>query len=78
MLKLIHSRFLPNTVVLLHQTGKAGEAIEKIVPFVKWQAAINGKATAYVCHNYVCKQPVNEINALKKLLLNPKESRKDN
>ena len=78
MLKLIHSRFLPNTVVLLHQTGKAGEAIEKIIPFVKFQVAINGKATAYVCQNYVCKQPVNEISALKKLLLNPKESRKDN
>jgi uncharacterized protein YyaL (SSP411 family) len=78
MLTLIHGRFLPNKVVLLHQTGKAGEAIEKIVPFVRWQAAINGKATAYVCQNYVCKQPVNEINALKKLLLNPKERRKDN
>jgi uncharacterized protein YyaL (SSP411 family) len=76
MLKLIRSKFLPNTVVLLHQTGKAGEAIEKIVPFVKWQAAINGKATAYVCQNYVCKQPVTEVNLLKELLENANERQK--
>ncbi|MHC4110919.1 MAG: thioredoxin domain-containing protein [Planctomycetota bacterium] len=78
MLRFIQNKFLPNTVLLFHETGKAGEAIEKIAPFVKWQTAINGKATAYVCQNYVCKQPVNEINALKKLLLNPKENSKDN
>ena len=76
MLKLIHGKFLPNTVVLLHQTGKAGEAIKKIVPFVKFQVAINGKATAYVCQNYVCKQPVTEIDLLKNLLVNTNEGQK--
>ncbi len=78
MLKLIHSKFLPNAVVLFHQTGKAGEAIEKIVPFLEVQVAIGGKATAYVCENYVCKQPVNEIGALQKLLLNEIEHQKKN
>ncbi len=76
MLKLIHRRFLPNTVVLLHQTGKAGEAIEKIAPFVKFQVAINNKATAYVCENYVCKQPVTEIDLLKNLLENSNDGQK--
>jgi uncharacterized protein YyaL (SSP411 family) len=60
----------------LHQTGKAGEAIEKIVPFIKWQAAINGKATAYVCRNYVCRQPVTEIDLLEELLVNANEGQK--
>ena len=78
MLKLIHSKFLPNAVILFHQTGKAGEAIEKIVPFLEVQVAIEGKATAYVCENYVCKQPVNEIGALQKLLLNEIEHQKEN
>ena len=76
MLKLIHGKFLPNTVVLLHQTGKTGEAIKKIAPFVKFQTAINGKATAYVCQNYVCKQPVTEIDLLKNLLVNTNEGQK--
>lgn len=70
MLKLIRSKFLPNTVVLLHETGKSGEAIEKIVPFLKGQTAIDDKGTVYVCKNYVCKQPVNEVDALETLLLN--------
>ncbi len=78
MLKLIHSKFLPNAVVLFHQTGKVGEAIEKIVPFLEVQVAIEGKATAYVCENYVCKQPVNEIGALQKLLLNEIKHQKEN
>jgi uncharacterized protein YyaL (SSP411 family) len=78
MLRLVHSKFLPNTVILFHKTGEADEDIEKIVPFVQGQVAIDGKATAYVCQNYVCKQPVNEISALEELLLNPAESRKEN
>lgn len=77
MLRLIHRKFLPNTVIMFHQTGKAGEAIEKIIPFVKFQVAINGKATAYVCQNYVCKQPVNEISALEKLLVNVVKNQKE-
>ncbi len=72
MLKLVHSKFLPNAVILLHETGQAGKAIEEIVPFIKEQVAIDGKATAYVCKNYVCEQPVNDMGALEKLLLNTK------
>lgn len=70
MLRLIHGKFLPNTVILFHETGQAGEAIEKIVPFLKGQTAIDDKVTVYVCKNYVCKQPVNEVDALETLLLN--------
>jgi uncharacterized protein YyaL (SSP411 family) len=52
MLKLVYDRFLPNAVVLFHDHGEAGSAIEKIVPFIKSQTSIDGKATAYVCENY--------------------------
>jgi len=69
MLKLTRSRFLPNTVVLFHPTGQAGEDIEKIVPFTASQKPINSKATAYVCENYTCKQPINNIKDLEKVLL---------
>jgi uncharacterized protein YyaL (SSP411 family) len=68
MLSAIRKRFLPNGVILLHPTGSAGEAIEKLVPFIKGQAAIDGKATAYVCENYVCKQPVTSVAELEELL----------
>jgi uncharacterized protein YyaL (SSP411 family) len=68
MLASLRSRFLPNAVVLLHQQGVAGKAIEKIVPFVKNQTAIDGRATAYVCENYACKQPVSDVKKLAELL----------
>jgi len=68
MLKVVYDRFLPNPVVLFHDHGEAGSAIEKIVPFIKSQISIDGKATAYVCENYVCKKPINEIDDLDKML----------
>ncbi|GAH41608.1 unnamed protein product [marine sediment metagenome] len=68
MLKLVRSKFLPNAVVLLHEQDNASSGIYKIVPFTKNQVVIKGKATAYVCENYVCKQPVNKINDLDKML----------
>ena len=78
MITLVRSRFLPNTVVLLHDQNASGAAIEKIVPFVKNQTSIDGKATAYVCENYVCNRPVNNITDLDKMLYNISRKRKDN
>src|SRR5262245_18248445 len=54
MLDAIRSKFLPNKVVLLHPSGKKGAEIERIASFVKNQTSVGGKATAYVCQNYVC------------------------
>ncbi|MHC4623168.1 MAG: thioredoxin domain-containing protein [Planctomycetota bacterium] len=68
MLKLLHRRFLPRAVILFHATGDGGKGIEEQVPFLKGQAAIDGKATAYVCENYVCSKPVNSVRELEALL----------
>jgi uncharacterized protein YyaL (SSP411 family) len=68
MLKLLRSKFLPNAVVLLHEQDSGGSDIYKIAPFVKNQAVIDGKATAYVCEGYICKRPVNRIDDLDEML----------
>jgi len=68
MLKLIRSKFLPNAVVLFHEQDNANSDIYRIVPFIRNQAVIDGKATAYVCENYVCNRPVNKIDDLDKML----------
>jgi uncharacterized protein YyaL (SSP411 family) len=68
MVKLIHSKFLPEAVVLLHEQGKKGAAIEQIIPFIKNQTTIDGKAAAYVCENYICNQPVNNIEDFEKMI----------
>ena len=68
MLKLVHGKFMPNAVVLLHEQGSKGAAIEQIVPFITNQIAKGGKTTAYVCENYVCNRPINKIDDLDKIL----------
>ncbi|MFC1739188.1 thioredoxin domain-containing protein [Planctomycetota bacterium] len=68
MLKLIRRKFLPNAIVLLHEQDNAGSNIYKIVPFIRNQVAIDGKATAYVCENYICNRPVNRTDDLDKML----------
>lgn len=78
MLKLIHSKFMPNTVILLQDTGNTGGEIEEIIPFVQNPVMIDGKATAYVCGNFVCERPVTDIDALEVLLSSQSDNQKDN
>jgi hypothetical protein len=73
ILKVIHSRFMPDTVTLFHKGDKSDEAIYKIVPFIEYQTAIDAKVTVYICQNYVCKQPANTARELEELLLDSTE-----
>ena len=66
ILKEIRKRFLPGKVVILHP--KRIKTIEEIIGFVKEQKAMGGKATAYICENYACKSPTNDMNRITKLL----------
>jgi len=66
ILKEIRKRFLPGKVVILHQ--EKDKSVEEIIGFVKEQKTIDGKATAYICENYACKAPANDMNQIKKLL----------
>lgn len=65
MVKVIYSLFIPNKVVALHASGPSGQAIEALVPFLKEQVALGGKATAYVCENYTCNRPVTSAEELR-------------
>ena len=68
MLKEIYLRFMPNKIMMLHEQGAAGKAIETIAPFLRDQTVLNGKTTVYVCQNYACALPVADEDDLKKLL----------
>jgi uncharacterized protein len=56
MLAAIHARFLPNAIVM-----RAEDAPQPM-------PALDGKATAYVCENYACNQPVTRVEDLEELL----------
>ncbi len=64
MLAALRAVYHPNKVVLLHPIGDAKADIAGIAPFLAAQTALNGQATAYVCRNYACQLPTNEIKVM--------------
>jgi len=68
MLDAIRGIFVPNKVVILHPTDQKPPLIDGIVPFIKDHSSIDSKATAYVCLNYNCQLPTNDIGSMLELL----------
>jgi uncharacterized protein YyaL (SSP411 family) len=64
MLREIHARFLPDKIVLLAE-GAAGQAfLGKHLEFIRDVKPVDGKATAYVCEDYVCQLPTSDLEKL--------------
>ncbi|MDQ3133884.1 MAG: thioredoxin domain-containing protein, partial [Acidobacteriota bacterium] len=53
----VWKEYLPNKVIA--QTAEEDERQAAVLPLLKDRPTIAGKATAYVCENYTCRQPVN-------------------
>jgi uncharacterized protein len=53
----IWGRYLPNKVVA--QVAEGDERAAELIPLLRDRQAVGGRATAYVCENYTCRQPVN-------------------
>ncbi len=68
MLRLVRQRFLPRAVLILHPAAARAKDIEALVPFVKEQRPLEGRATAYVCQGYACNLPTSDLNQLTALL----------
>jgi hypothetical protein len=68
LVRELSSRFLPNKVVLYADGGAGQQEISEMQPFVKEMRSIQGKATAYVCRDFVCKLPTVDTGVFGKLL----------
>ncbi len=66
ILREIGKRFLPRKVLLLHPSKD--KSIEDIAEFIKEQKIVDNKATAYICINYACNAPTNDIHKIIQLL----------
>lgn len=66
LLQPIRDKFLPNKVIAL--AGAEDAQLGGRIPLLVGKRAIDGKATAYVCRNYSCQQPVTTAAELEKLL----------
>jgi uncharacterized protein YyaL (SSP411 family) len=60
MLKALKRQFMPNKVIILRPTEVEAPEINRFAGYTKEMLSIEGKATAYVCQNYSCKQPTTD------------------
>lgn len=67
MLNAVRSVFIPSKVVLFKSSETSAE-LTRIAPYTKHQAMKNGKTTAYVCQNFTCNTPTNEVEEMMELL----------
>jgi len=63
MLTALQEPFLPRQVILF-RSEEESDALAKIAAYTETQAAIQGKATAYVCRSFACKLPTNDVGKM--------------
>ena len=66
LVREVYSRYIPNKVVVISDENNA-EAVG-FIPLLQERKMIEGKATAYVCENFACQQPVTSAEDLAKQL----------
>jgi len=65
MLAALRKPFLPNKVILLRPADKKAAAeIIRMAPYTKFMVPKDGRATAYVCSNFICKLPTTDISQM--------------
>jgi uncharacterized protein YyaL (SSP411 family) len=67
-LKEIHGRFMPHKILLLADGAEGQKFLAKAIPFIKEVKPIGGKPTVYVCENFTCQLPTNDLKELERLL----------
>ena len=69
LLRVVQRQFHPNAVVAFLDPGASGaEGASGTVPWLQGKTQVDGVATAYVCENRVCREPVTDPSGLSALL----------
>jgi hypothetical protein len=68
LLRLVHARYLPNKILLLADGGAGQKQLTRWLPFLESVRKKDGRATAYICENYVCKLPAADPRVVARLL----------
>lgn len=68
LLHEVHGRYLPNRILLLADGAEGQGVLSSYNGFFESIVMRDGKATAYVCEDYVCALPVAEAGALSEQL----------
>ena len=68
MLRLVHERFIPNKVLLLADGGAGQQQLARWLSVLESITRRNGRATAYICEDYVCRLPTSDLTVVAQLL----------
>jgi uncharacterized protein YyaL (SSP411 family) len=68
MVKALGKAYAPNMVVLLKPTEKPPPEIVELAPYMEHPYSFEGRATAYVCTNHLCKRPTTDIREMLQLM----------
>ncbi|GBD13272.1 hypothetical protein HRbin24_01296 [bacterium HR24] len=68
LLDVVYSTFLPNKVVVGLPPDTAAPPG---FPLLEGRTAVGGRATAYVCQNFACREPATEPDVLAAQLRDP-------
>jgi uncharacterized protein YyaL (SSP411 family) len=68
MLEALRTRFIPNKVTVFRPTDIESPLIDRLSEYIKYQGSLDGKATAYVCTNFACKEPTTEVDKMLELI----------
>ena len=65
MLEALHRQFAPDKVVVLRPSDPTEAAeITRMAPFTRFMEPYDGRATAYVCTDFVCRLPTTDISQM--------------
>ncbi len=64
----LHSRYIPNKVVVGLGEKQSAVQLSPLIRRVTEFHSIQGKATAYICVNYSCQRPTNDLNEIQQML----------
>jgi uncharacterized protein len=68
LLRLVHDRFIPNKILLLADGGAGQKEIARWLPVVADMSRRDGRATIYICENYLCRLPTADLATAGRLL----------
>ena len=68
LLRLVHSRFIPHKVLLLADGAGGQEQLARLLSVIGSITRRDGKATAYICEDYVCQLPTTDLGTAAQLL----------
>jgi uncharacterized protein YyaL (SSP411 family) len=68
LLDLVWQRFLPNAILFLADGGPSQRELARYLPLVASMTRKQGRATAYICENYVCNLPTADPKVAARLL----------